>query len=85
MCMHGVADHSLFGNKQQSNTNKLFCNIQLIKYYIVVKENKEDGETKCEKANSQRPFNSAQRYAQMLHRNAIRNTVCLVRERVSFY
>lgn len=83
--MHGVADHSLFGNKQQSNTNKLFRNIQLIKHYIVVKENKEDGETKCEKANSQRHFNSAQRYTQMLHGTAIRNTVCLVRERVSFY
>lgn len=43
--MRGVADHSLFGNKQQLNTNKLFRNIQLIKHYIVVKENKEDGET----------------------------------------
>lgn len=64
MCMQGVADHSLFGNKQQSNTNKLFRNILLIKHYIVVKENKEDGETKCEKANSQRHFNSAQLYTQ---------------------
>lgn len=63
--MHGVADHSLFGNKQQLNTNKLFSNIQWIKHYIVIKENKEDGERKCEKANSQRHFNSAQLYTQM--------------------
>lgn len=77
MCMPGVADHSLFGNKQQLNTNKLFSNIQLIKHYRVSKENKEDGETKCEKANSQRHFNSAQLYTQMLHRNTIGNTVCL--------
>lgn len=83
--MPGVADHSLFGNKQQLNTNKLFSNIQLIKHYIVSKENKEDVEMKCEKANSQRHFNSAQFYTQILHRNTIRNTVCLVRERVSFY
>lgn len=83
--MPGVADHSLFGNKQQLNTNKLFSNTQLIKHYIVSKENKEDGETKCEKANSQRHFNSAQLYTQMLHRNTIGNTVRLVRERVSSY
>lgn len=85
MCMPGVADHSLFGNKQQLNTNKLFSNTQLIKHYIVNKENKEDGEMKCEKANSQRHFNSAQLYTQMLHRNTIGNTVRLVRERVSSY
>lgn len=49
-----VAGHSLFGNKQQLNTNKLFSNVQLRKDYIVIKDVKEDGETKCEKANSQR-------------------------------
>lgn len=52
--MHGVADHSLFGNKQQLNTNKLFSNVQLIKDYRVIKDDKEDGETKCGKADSQK-------------------------------
>lgn len=52
--MHGDADRSLFGNKQQSNTDKLFSDVQLIKHYIVTKDDKEDGVTKCEKANPQR-------------------------------
>lgn len=34
--------------------HKLFSNVQLIKDYIVIEDDKEDGEMKCEKADSQK-------------------------------
>lgn len=43
----------LVTNNNQTQTN-LFSDVQLIKRYIVTKDNKEDGVTKCEKANPQR-------------------------------
>lgn len=52
--MHGDTDRSLFGNKQQSDTDKLFSDVRLIRHYVVTKDDKEDGETQCEEANPQR-------------------------------